>query len=290
MKPLTARNLSSSGIAHGFFGREGGFSDGLYASLNCGQGSRDDPSLVIENRRLVAAALVPEGHDTSLISLSQTHSAIVHTLPAWGWRESAARDAPRREGAANGAPRREGAATGERLEGDAMVTATPGLALGILTADCAPVLLADPKARVIGAAHAGWKGALGGVLEATLVSMEKLGALRDRISAAIGPCICQDNYEVSWDFRDRFLEHGLKMRRFFMPSGKEGHYRFDLPGFVVDRLTAAGVASVEQSGLCTYPSENGFFSFRRATHAGEPDYGRQISAIVLTGHSGLSDK
>jgi len=260
-----ARNLSSTGIVHGFFGREGGFSTGLYDSLNCGPGSKDDPKLVAQNRRLVAAALAPEANDTPLISLSQIHSAIVHTLPAWD------------------APRREGAEDPQRLEGDAMVSSTPGLALGILTADCAPVLLADPTARVIGAVHAGWKGALGGVLEATLESMEKLGAMRDRINAAIGPCICQDNYEVGWDFRDRFLEHGLRLRRFFTPSGKECHYLFDLAGYVAQRLTAAGVGSVEMSGLCTYPPGNGFFSFRRTTHAGEPDYGRQISAIMLTG-------
>ena len=163
-----------------------------------------------------------------------------------------------------------------------MVTAIPGLALGILTADCAPVLLADHSAKVIGAAHAGWKGALGGVLEAALDAMEKLGAARTRIVAAIGPCISQDNYEVNWEFRDRFLELGLKHRRFFVPSGKEGHYRFDLPAYAVHRLTAAGVTSVENLGICTYPPENGFFSFRRTTHAGEPDYGRQVSAIMLT--------
>jgi hypothetical protein len=198
-----------------------------------------------------------------LISLSQIHSSIVHTMPAWGNGQSG------------------------RPEGDAMVTATPGLALGILTADCAPVLLADPKARVIGAAHAGWKGALGedgrGVLETTLDAMEKLGALRGRIQATIGPCISQQSYEVGWDFRDRFLEQGLKNRRFFVPSDKEGHYRFDLPGYAADRLTAAGVGSATALGICTYPPENGYFSFRRTTHAGEPDYGRQISAIGLTG-------
>ncbi|HEY1877344.1 MAG TPA: laccase domain-containing protein, partial [Rhizomicrobium sp.] len=171
--------------------------------------------------------------------------------------------------------------------GDGLVTAMPGLALGILTADCAPVLLADPEAKVIGAAHAGWKGALGeggrSVLEATLDAMESLGARKARIGAFIGPCISQANYEVGWDFRDRFLEPGLRNRRFFVPSGKEGHYRFDLPGYVAHRLTAAGVGAVEMSGVCTYPRENGYFSFRRATHAGEPDYGRQISTIVLTG-------
>ncbi|HYS46498.1 MAG TPA: peptidoglycan editing factor PgeF [Rhizomicrobium sp.] len=255
MKRLTSPGLSAPGIAHGFFGREDGVSTGLYESLNCGPGSSDDPKAVAENRRLVVGALVPEARDAvRLVSLSQIHSDIVHTLPAWE----------------------------ERPEGDAMVTATQGLALGILTADCAPVLLADPKARVIGAAHAGWKGALGGVLEATLEAMEKLGALRDRIEAAIGPCISQNNYEVGWEFRDRFLEQGLKHRRFFIPSDKEGHYRFNLAGYAAHRLTTAGVGSVAMLGVCTYPPENGFFSFRRTTHAGEPDYGRQISAIVLT--------
>jgi YfiH family protein len=265
---LQAANLKTPGIAHGFFGHDGGVSTGIYASLNCGPGSRDASDAVTENRRLAAAALAP---DARLISLSQIHSAHVLTLPAWSGEE---RPAPPRESAA-------------RIEGDAMVTATPGLALGILTADCAPVLLADAKARVIGAAHAGWKGALGtdgrGVLEATLDAMEKLGAQRARIAAAIGPCISQTNYEVGWDFRDRFLELGLRNRKFFVPSDKEGHYRFDLPGYVAHRLTAAGTGAVEMSGVCTYPPQNGYFSFRRTTHAGEPDYGRQISAIVLTG-------
>jgi hypothetical protein len=270
MKRLTAGTLHVPGIAHGFFGREGGVSSGLYTSLNCGPGSSDDALAVAENRRLVAATLAAEA---KLVSLSQVHSAIVHSLTA-----------PPREGAARLAPPREGAA---RLEGDAMVTATQGLALGILTADCAPVLLADPEAKVIGAAHAGWKGALGkdgrGVLEAVLDAMEKLGAARDRIRAAIGPCISQRNYEVGWEFRDRFLELGLRQRRFFAASDREGHYRFDLAGYVTHRLTAAGVATVEPLGICTYPPENGFFSFRRTTHAGEPDYGRQISVIVLNG-------
>ena len=254
-----SETLKAPGIAHGFFGREGGVSTGIYESRNCGPGSNDAPEAVAENRRRIAAALIPGGEPPQLVSLSQVHSPIVHTLPAWG------------------------SETGKRLEGDAMVTATPGLALGILTADCAPVLLADPRAKVIGAAHAGWKGALGGVLEATVEAMEKLGAQRMRIQAVIGPSISQDAYEVGWDFRDRFLKLGLRNRRFFVPSDKEGHYRFDLPGYAAHRLTAAGAGSVESLGGCTYPPENGYFSFRRTTHAGEPDYGRQISAIVLTG-------
>lgn len=251
-------SLNSPGIAHGFFGRDGGVSTGIYQSLNCGPGSKDVPEAVSENRRRAMSELAS---NAKLVSLSQIHSIIVHTLAA-GEGQS-------------------------RPEGDAMVTSTPGLALAILTADCAPVLLADPKAKVIGAAHAGWKGALGqnghGVLEATLNAMEKLGALKDRIIAAIGPCICQTNYEVGGDFRDRFLELGLGNRRFFAPSDKQDHYRFDLPGYVAHRLRLAGVGTVEILGVCTYPQENRFFSFRRATHAGEPDYGRQISAIVLTG-------
>jgi YfiH family protein len=267
---LKSESLNSPGIAHGFFGREGGVSTGIYNSLNCGPGSKDVPEAVAENRRRVISALAP---DAQLISMSQIHSAIVHTLCAQG-----------AEGSEKFAPPREGAA---RLEGDALVTATPGLALGILTADCAPVLLADSEAKVIGAAHAGWKGALGeggrGVLEAALDAMEGLGARRERISGFIGPCISQADYEVGWDFRDRFLELGLRNRRFFVPSDKEGHYRFDLPGYVAQRLTIAGAGRVEMSGISTYPAKNGYFSFRRTTHAGEPDYGRQISAIVLTG-------
>lgn len=250
MNRLQAANLTTPGVAHGFFGLEGGVSTGLYAALNCGPGSKDAPEAVTENRRRVAGALGA----AELVSLSQVHSPIVHTLDS---------------------------APPQRLEGDAMVSAIPGLALGILTADCAPVLLADAEARVIGAAHAGWKGALGGVLEATLDAMEKLGADRGRIAAAVGPCISQANYEVGWDFRDRFLEQGLRNRKFFTPSGKEGHYRFDLEDYAAARLTAAGIASVEKMGVCTYPPENGFFSFRRTTHAGEPDYGRQVSAILL---------
>jgi YfiH family protein len=258
LKRQGSASLNSPGIAHGFFGRDGGVSEGIYRSLNCGPGSRDAPEAVSENRRRALAALAS---DAKLVSLSQIHSANVHTLSAWDGQT--------------------------RLEGDAMVTATPGLALGILTADCAPVLLADPQAKVIGAAHAGWKGALGqngyGVLEAVLEAMQRLGALRDRVAAVIGPCISQANYEVGGEFRDRFLEFGVKNRRYFIASDQENRYRFDLPAYVADRLIAAGTGSVETLGVCTYPPENGFFSFRRSTHAGQADYGRQISAIALTG-------
>jgi YfiH family protein len=248
-----AANLAAlPGVAHGFFSSRGGVSEGIYASLNCGPGSKDDPALVAENRAQVNAALAPQGR---LITLAQIHSATIHVVGA-EWAGPA--------------------------EGDGMATATPGLILGIQTADCAPVLLADAKARVIGAAHAGWKGALGGVLEATIAAMEGLGADKANIAAAIGPCISQGNYEVGWEMRDSFLKLGLRNRRFFIPSGKEGHYRFDLEGYAAQRLSDAGISNIEKLGLCTYPPENGFFSFRRTTHRGEPDYGREISAIVLT--------
>jgi YfiH family protein len=249
-----AANLEEMpGIAHGFFSSQGGVSEGIYASLNCGPGSKDDPALVAENRALVTAALVPQGR---LITLAQIHSPTIHVVgPDWS----------------------------SPAEGDGMVTATPGLILGIQTADCAPVLLADAKARVIGAAHAGWKGALGGVLEGVVAAMEGLGARRGDIAAAIGPCISQDNYEVGWEMRDKFLAMGLRNRTFFVPSGKEGHYRFDLEGYAASRLGQAGIGNIARLGLCTYPPQNGFFSFRRTTHRGEADYGREISAIVLTG-------
>lgn len=253
MKAFKSDALDLPGIEHGFFGRQGGVSEGLYAGLNCGPGSRDDQDAVIQNRGLAAQAL---GTD-HLVSLSQVHSDIVHTIGAdWDFAV--------------------------RPEGDAMVTARPGVALGILTADCAPVLLADAKARVVGAAHAGWKGALGGVLEAAITAMEALGAQRADIAAAIGPCISQSNYEVGWEMRDKFLEQGgLRARKFFLPSDKEGHYRFDLQGYAAHRLEQAGIGRIAGLGLCTYPPENGFFSFRRATHQGESDYGREISAILL---------
>lgn len=249
-----AANLDElPGIAHGFFSSQGGVSDGIYASLNCGPGSKDDPALVAQNRALVIGALAPGAR---LVTLAQIHSPTIHVV---------------------------GADWGGPVEGDGMVTATQGLILGIQTADCAPVLLADAKARVIGAAHAGWKGALGGVLEGVVAAMEGLGARRGDIAAAIGPCISQDNYEVGWEMRDKFLATGLRNRTFFVPSGKEGHYRFDLEGYVASRLGQAGIGNIVRLGLCTYPPENGFFSFRRTTHRGEADYGREISAIVLTG-------
>lgn len=262
MNVLRAANLTkAAGVAHGFFGRQGGVSEGIFASLNCGPGSPDDRAHVLENRKRLIAALAP---DADLVTLGQVHSANVVTVTKpWHFNENRAKD------------------MGTIPLGDAMVTATPGIALGILTADCAPVLFADAQAKVIGAAHAGWKGALGGVTDSTIAAMEKLGAQRDRIAAAIGPCISQTNYEVGADFRERFAEADLVNARFFIASDRADHFRFDLEGYVVHRLKMAGISSIEPLAACTYARESEFFSFRRATHRGEGDYGREISAIVL---------
>lgn len=261
MLVLQAKNLKTNGIAHGFFGRTGGVSTGIYESLNCGPGSGDERAHVIENRKRVSAWL----GGASLVNLGQIHGTHVVT---------AAKPWP----------------IGERPEddkkfiplGDALVTATPGIALGILTADCAPILFADEKARVIGAAHAGWKGALSGVIESTLTAMEMLGALRADISAAIGPCITQANYEVGAEFREQFLAASTDNAKFFLASNRPEHSRFDLESYAAARLAAAGVTNVERLSADTYARENDFFSFRRTTHRGEIEYGRQISAIVLS--------
>jgi hypothetical protein len=241
--------LALPGIAHGFFGRSGGVSTGIYESLNCGPGSSDDPAAIAENRRRVVEALVP---GTKLVTLNQIHSPFAHIVgPGWNWQE--------------------------RLSGDGLATDQPGVTLGILTADCAPVLFADSEARVVGAAHSGWKGALGGILESTIAAMESLGAKRENTAAVIGPCISQQNYEVGPEFRERFSDG-----RYFTASDRPGAFRFDLEGYAADRLVDAGVGSVARLSLCTYPPENGFFSFRRTTHRGEADYGREISGIALT--------
>jgi YfiH family protein len=251
---LKAENLSTDdAIEHGFFGRGGGVSTGIYASLNCGPGSNDDRAAVLENRELARSTIAPNG---TLVTVHQIHSAKVVTVTE-PWE------------------------LGQGPQADAMVTATPNLALGILTADCAPVLFADTEAKVIGAAHAGWKGALGGVTDATITAMEALGARRERIAAAIGPCISQRNYEVGPEFRDTFLAADPAHAQFFIASDRASHFRFDLEGFVVHRLKAAGIANIEPLSACTYAGESEFFSFRRATHRNEPDYGREISAIVL---------
>ena len=245
------RSRLLDGVAHGFLGRKGGVSTGMTAGLNVGTGSADDPAAIAENRRLAGNAVLPGAR---LATVYQVHSADCVMAEAW--------DLP------------------DRPRADALVTDRPGLLLGILTADCAPVLLADADAGIVGAAHAGWKGAIGGVTDATVSAMEKLGARRDRIAAAIGPCIARTSYEVDEDFARRFEAADPANERFFA-SGRPGHFQFDLEAYVAARLAAAGVTRIETLGLDTYADEARFFSFRRATHRGEPDYGRQISLIGL---------
>jgi len=240
------------GVAHGFLGRKGGVSTGVVAGLNVGLGSQDDPTAIAENRRRATEAVLPGG---TLTSLFQIHSAEVVTA-THGWPDA------------------------ERPHADALVTDRPGLALGILTADCAPVLFADREAGVVGAAHAGWKGAISGVTDATVAAMEKLGARRERIASAIGPCIARASYEVDEGFLRRFAEADPENERFFA-AGRPGHHQFDLEAYVAARLAAAGLKTVEMLGEDTYSQPERFFSFRRATHRGEPDYGRQISIIGL---------
>jgi len=258
LDPLCAETLSQAhGIFHGFFSRRGGHSAGLYRDLNCGLGSNDDPEAVAANRARVARHLhVAPGN---LLTLYQVHSpeAVIVDSP---WPQRAA-------------PR-----------ADAMITTRPGLALSILTADCAPVLFWDAKAGVVAAAHAGWKGALTGIIAATVEAMVDAGAARSAIQAAIGPCITQENYEVGPEFKDRFCARDPGFERYFTPSAAPGHAhaRFDLPAFVADRLADAGIRSVEKCIRCTYREADDYFSYRRSTHRREPDYGRNISAIALS--------
>lgn len=242
-------------VPHGFLGRQGGVSTGLYAGLNVGLGSDDDRAAIIENRRLAAASVAPAAR---LVTLHQVHSA-----EAVAVTEPFADDA--------------------RPHADALVTDRPGLLLGILTADCVPVLLADADAGVVGAAHAGWKGAISGVTDATITAMERLGAQRDRIAAAIGPCIARPSYEVDEAFLARFADTDPENERFFRDGRRPFYYQFDIEAYVVARLAAAGIGRIEALGLDTYADEARFFSFRRATHRGEPGYGRQISLIALPG-------
>ena len=250
---IEAPELSGhAGLRHAFFTRAGGVSEGLYASLNGGLGSNDAPERVAENRARMAGQLgvAPE----RLVSLYQVHSAEVVTV-----------EAP----------------FAERPRADAMVTRVPGLALGIATADCGPILFADPVNGVVGAAHAGWKGALTGVIGATVSAMEGLGAERARIVAVLGPTIAQPAYEVGPDFVARFRAEAPGMERFLGAGAREGHAQFDLPGFILARLEEAGIGEAAALHLCTYADPERFYSFRRTTHRGEPDYGRLISAIAL---------
>lgn len=240
-------------VRHGFFTREGGVSQGIYASLNCGPGSKDDPRAVAENRERCMAQLdLPA---TALVTVYQVHSPEVVVVEE-PWR-------------------------GEVPRADAMVTNRPGLALGILTADCAPVLLADGRAGVIGAAHAGWRGAVAGVLDTTVARMVQMGAHAEDIVAAVGPCIGQRSYEVGPEFPAPFLAEDPRNGDFFAPSWRSGHHLFDLPGYVSRRLSKLGIAAVTRVPADTCRDESRFFSYRRATLRGEPDYGRQLSAIVL---------
>lgn len=246
------RSGALDGVAHGFLGRRGGVSTGVVAGLNTGLGSGDDPAAIAENRARAVQAVLP---GAALCGLYQIHSAsVVRVLTAFP--------------------------DGERPQGDAMVTERPNILLGILTADCAPVLLADREAGVVGAAHAGWKGALAGVTDATIAQMEKLGARAERIAAAVGPCIARASYEVDMGFVERFCATDPENERFFAEN-RPGHARFDLEAYVVHRLAAAGVRRIEALGQDTYAQEDRFFSFRRATHRGEADYGRQLSVIGI---------
>jgi polyphenol oxidase len=251
---LTAESLRIPGVAHGFFTRLGGVSQGVYESLNGGVGSRDTPEAVTENRARIAAAL---GAALERLAVPfQIHSPVAVAITEL-WPESA------------------------RPRCDALVTATPGLALGVTGADCGMILFADQRARVIGAAHAGWKGALTGVVEATVTAMERLGAQRGDIVAGLGPCIGNNSYEVGPEFVAAFEGAGDSTARYFAPSRRVGHSMFDLNAYIAERAARAGVGRFEDLGLDTYADERRFFSYRRATHRKEPDYGRLLSVIVM---------
>ena len=250
--PLAAKLLNAPRLSHGFFTRQGGVSTGLYASLNGGVGSQDDPHAVAENRRRMAAHL---GIDpANLLVPYQTHSAVALAVSA---------------------------SFAERPRCDALVTATSGLALAVTGADCGMILFADREAGVIGAAHAGWKGALTGILEATLAAMEGLGARRASTVAALGPMIAQKSYEVGAEFFERFIAEAREHARFFVPAERKAHYLFDLPAFIAQSLERAGIGGFETLARDTYAEPEYFYSYRRSVHRGEPDYGRQIAAIAL---------
>lgn len=251
---IESEHLISDGIAHGFFTRGGGHSTGIFASLNCGLGSGDDPDLVKMNRDVVARAIgAAEGH---VVTAHQVHSAdVVEVTEIWP---------------PEGRPKVDG-----------LVCRTKGIGLGVLTADCGPVMFADAAAGVIGCCHAGWKGALAGVTDATVSAMVELGAARENIVAVLGPTISQIAYEVGPEFPKPFLEKSSAHGVFFIPSTKDGHFMFDLPAYLRGRMKGLGLKSVHDLALCTYSDEARFYSYRRATHRGEADYGRLISAIAL---------
>ncbi len=254
LDPLLAPRLAAlPGLRHGFFTRLGGVSQGIYGSLNCGPGSRDDPAAVLQNRGRV------QGHlgARALLSAHQVHGTVA-IVASTAWPNS------------------------ERPRADAIVTATPGIAVSALTADCAPVLFAEPVARVVAAAHAGWRGALEGILEATVAAMEGLGATRENITAAVGPAIGPSAYEVGWEFQATFLDRDRDSAPFFSTPQAGVRPYFNLPGYVADRLRRIGVAREPEPTPCTFAREDLLFSYRRSGHQGDGDYGRQISAIVLT--------
>jgi YfiH family protein len=252
---ITASKLDAHvKLKHGFFTRLGGVSSGVYKGLNCGYGSGDDNSNIDQNRAIAMAKLGISSEN--LNTIYQVHSAnVVVAQAAWS--------------------------LDDRPKADAIVTNRPGLAIGIVTADCTPVLFADPKTGVIGAAHAGWKGALSGVLSKTVDQMEQLGADRNQIVAAVGPCIHQGSYEVGPEFVDKFLTKDAQNSQFFIPSSQNNHHLFDLPGFIFNKLSVLGLSVVQSVSEDTYADETKFYSYRRATHAKEADYGRCLSAIIL---------
>jgi purine-nucleoside/S-methyl-5'-thioadenosine phosphorylase / adenosine deaminase len=255
LEPILSSALQAPGIRHGFFTRAGGVSEGLYAGLNCGLGSRDATERVLENRARVARHL--GGSEPEVLTLYQVHSGK--------------------------AVRVDGPIARDSLpKADAVVTTVPGLVVGVLTADCTPVLFVDPEAKVVAAAHAGWRGAVGGIIESTVAEMESAGARRDRIRAAIGPTISQPAYEVGPEFEAELLALDPANQHFFVRPSAPGKAHFDLPGFLSRRLDRLELAAVDRVSPCTYANESLFFSFRRTTHRAEPDYGRQISAIVVT--------
>lgn len=251
---LTSALLAAPDLAHGFFSREGGVSEGIYASLNTGVGSNDQRAAVLENRRRCAAALgvAPQ----TLLTNNQRHSAEVAIV-----------DGPWADGPA---------------QADALVTDRPGLALGVLAADCMPWLFFEPDARIIAAAHGGWRGALAGILENTIAAMERLGAVRSRIRAALGPCLRQTNFEVGLELLDSFSAQHADAERFFAPGRNDDKRQFDLAGFASWRLRLAGVAEIEDLGVCTLAEPERYFSYRASRRRGEDDYGRNLSAIALS--------
>lgn len=251
---LNSDILDSPGILHGFFTRKGGVSSGVYGSLNCSYGSGDDRDNIAENRRRIAASLGSGVRE--ICTNRQVHGTnVVEVQDSWD---------------ASAVP-----------EADALVTDQPGFGLSILTADCVPVLLLDPNARVIAAAHAGWRGALGGVIEAAVSAMERLGAARSEIVAATGPAIQQRSYEVGPEVREAFVQQESEHARFFTPSSKMNHFQFDLPGLVDVKLAAAEICATDLSLADTYEDKENYFSYRRTTHNGEPDYGRTLTVIAL---------